>query len=235
MDNKVIFYLMRHGQTIMNKAGRVQGWCDGVLTGEGIEAAKDAAVGLSDIKFKAAYSSDLQRAVKTARIIIAENKASKNLKLKETPELREVFCGKYEGEIEKIMFADIMKYLKINSFSEVRGFSDFEKSYIDSCAILDETGQAEDYETLIGRVMKGLNLIGEENSQSGGGNVLLVVHGGMLRALLKTINKDLCIIDMDNCCISKLEYDNGKFKVLSVNDKSYKENEKKLRMKNYNI
>lgn len=232
MGNKVIFYLMRHGQTIINKAGRVQGWCDGVLTDEGIEAAKDAAVGLRDIEFKAAYSSDLHRAVKTARIIISENKASQNLKLEEIPELREVCCGKYEGEIEKIMVMDIMKYLNINSFSEIRSFSDFEKSYIDSCAALDETGQAEDYDTLIKRVMSGLNIIGEENSKSGGGNVLLVVHGGMLRALLKAINKNLCITDMDNCCVSKLEYDNGKFKVLSINDKSYKENGQKLRKSN---
>lgn len=223
MSSKVLFYLMRHGQTIMNRAGRVQGWCDGVLTDEGIEVAKDVAVGLRDIEFKAAYSSDLQRAVKTARIVIAENKASKNLKLKELSQLREVCCGKYEGEIEKIMFTDIMKYLKISSFSEIRSFSDFEKSYIDSCAVLDETGQAEDYDTLIKRVMKGLKAIGEENSKSDGGNVLLVIHGGMLRALLKEINKNLCITDMDNCCVSKLEYDNGNFKVLSINDMSYKE------------
>lgn len=231
MSSKVLFYLMRHGQTIMNKAGRVQGWCDGVFTDEGIEVAKDVAVGLRDIEFKAAYSSDLQRAVKTARIVIAENKASKNLKLKELPELREVCCGKYEGEIEKIMVTDIMKYLKINSFSEIRSFSDFEKSYIDSCAVLDETGQAEDYDTLIKRVMKGLKAIGEENSKSAGGNVLLVIHGGMLRALLKEINKNLCITDMDNCCVSKLEYDNGNFKVLSVNDMSYKEKGHEVRKK----
>lgn len=235
MSNKVIFYLMRHGQTIMNKAGRVQGWCDGVLTDEGIEVAKDVAAGLRDIEFKAAYSSDLQRAVKTARIVIAENKASKNLKLKEIPELREVCCGKYEGEIEKIMFTDIMKYLNVASFSEIRSLGDFEKSYIDACAVLDETGQAENYDTLMTRVMKGLNFVGEENSQSGGGNILLVVHGGMLRALLKAINKNLCITDMDNCCINKLEYDNGNFKVLSVNDKSYKEKGEKLRARNDQI
>jgi len=228
MDNKVLFYLMRHGQTIMNKAGRVQGWCDGVLTDEGIKVAKYVAAGLRDVEFKAVYSSDLQRAVKTARIVIAENKVSKNLELKEIPELREVCCGKYEGEIEKIMFNDIMKHLNISSFSEIRSLGDFEKSYIDSCAVLDETGQAEDYNTLIERVMKGLKAIGEANSQDGGGNVLLVVHGGMLRALLKAINKNLCITDMDNCCINKLEYDNGNFKVLSVNDKSYKEKGEKF-------
>ena len=30
-------YLMRHGETIINRAQRTQGWCDGVLTEKGIE------------------------------------------------------------------------------------------------------------------------------------------------------------------------------------------------------
>lgn len=229
MSNKVILYLMRHGQTILNRAGRIQGWCDGVLTDEGLEDAKNAAVGLSDIKFKAAYSSDLQRAVKTARVIIAENKASENLKLREMPELREVCCGKYECEMEKIMFNDIMSYLNVKSFSEIRKLSDFEKSYIDASAALDETGQAENYDVLIKRVMKGLKEISEENSHNGGGNVLVVIHGGVLRTLLKVIDKNLCIADMDNCCVCKLEYENDNFKVLSVNNMSYVKKGKKLR------
>ena len=91
---------MRHGKTILNKAERIQGWCDGVLTKEGIEVAINTGIGLRDVKFKAAYSSDLGRAVKTIRIIIKENKASANLQLKELKGLREAYFGKYEGELE---------------------------------------------------------------------------------------------------------------------------------------
>jgi len=65
---KVNLYLMRHGQTILNKAKRTQGWCDWVLTKEGIEVAVNVVFGISDIKIKSAYSSDLGRAVKIARI-----------------------------------------------------------------------------------------------------------------------------------------------------------------------
>ncbi len=82
-NGRVILYLMRHGQTILNKAGRTQGWCDGVLTKEGVEVAVNAGLGLSDVKFKAVYSSDLGRAVKTARIVIMKNKANRDLQLKE--------------------------------------------------------------------------------------------------------------------------------------------------------
>ena len=115
---KVNLYIMRHGQTILNKAGRTQGWCDGVLTKEGIEIAVNAGLGLSDIEFKAAYSSDLGRAIKTARIVIEKNKVSNNLQLKEVEGLREVCFGKYEGELEEVKFNDILKFLNVSSFKE---------------------------------------------------------------------------------------------------------------------
>ena len=141
---KVILYLMRHGKTILNKAERIQGWCDGVLTKEGIEVAINTGIGLRNVKFKAAYSSDLGRAVKTVRIIIKENKASTNLQLKELKGLREVYFGKYEGELEEIMFSDILKFLNVSSFKEAEEKYDFQKEYCNSCAILDETKEAKE-------------------------------------------------------------------------------------------
>lgn len=227
-DNKVILYLMRHGQTIINKAERVQGWCDGILTEEGIEVAKNVAVGLSDIEFKAVYSSDLGRAVKTARIVVAANRTSSNLKVKEVEELREAYFGKYEGEMESVMAIDMLKYLKMNSFEEAMKIPDFYKVYADTCAAIDETGMAENYDTLIKRVKKAIVDISKEVSSQGGGNVLIVAHGGMLMTLLKTLDISLNIGIIENSSISKVEYNNGEFKVLSVNDLSYKERGEKL-------
>ena len=68
-SKEVKIYLMRHGQTILNRAGRTQGWCDGVLTKEGIEVAVNVGFGLRDVEFKNVYSSDLGRARKTAQIV----------------------------------------------------------------------------------------------------------------------------------------------------------------------
>ena len=115
ISKEVKIFLMRHGETILNKAGRTQGWCDGILTKEGIEVAVNVGFGLRDIKFKSVYSSDLGRARKTAQIVIKENKASKDLKLQEREGLREVYFGKYEGEIDKMMFNDILNYLNVTS------------------------------------------------------------------------------------------------------------------------
>ncbi|BCZ46698.1 sigF/sigE/sigG family sigma factor [Clostridium gelidum] len=227
---KVILYLMRHGQTILNKANRTQGWCDGVLTKEGIEVAINAGLGLSDVEFKAAYSSDLGRAIKTARIVIKENKASTNLQLKEIEGLREVYFGKYEGEHESIMFNDIMKFLNVSSFKEADEKYDFQKEYCNSCALLDETKEAEDYNSAIKRVMKSLKDICIENSHDNGGKVLVVVHGGILRLIIDYLDKNINVRNMDNSSISKIIFEEGSFKVESVNDNSYSEKGKCMKI-----
>lgn len=228
-NSKVILYLMRHGQTIINKAGRVQGWCDGVLTDEGIKVAESVALGLCDIKFKAVYSSDLGRAIKTARIVIKANKVSGNLEVKELHELREMYFGKYEGEIEEVLFGDIFNYLNIKSFKEAFNIPDFGRAFADACATLDSTGAAENYDTLINRIMKGINKICEEVLDAGGGNVLLVVHGGMLRNLLEQLAPNSNVNEIDNSSISLVEYEDGNFNVISINDMSYKEKGEKIK------
>ncbi|RII35851.1 histidine phosphatase family protein [Clostridium chromiireducens] len=230
---EVTLYLMRHGQTILNKAGRTQGWCDGVLTKEGLEVAVNVGLGLSDVKFKAVYSSDLGRAVKTARIVIKENTASTNLKLVELEGLREVCFGKYEGEKEVIMFNDIMNFLNVSSIKEAVEKYDFQKEYCNSCAELDETNEAENYETALNRVMRSIKDICEENSNEDGGNILVVVHGGMIRLIIDHLDKSFNVRDMANSSISKIIYKDGKFTVESVNDTSYSEKGKAIKCSSY--
>ncbi|MCT8977024.1 histidine phosphatase family protein [Clostridium sp. CX1] len=227
---RVILYVMRHGQTILNKAERTQGWCDGVLTAEGIEVAINVGLGLSDIKFKAAYSSDLGRAVKTARIVIKENIASANLELKELEGLREVYFGKYEGELEKVKFNDILNFLNVSSYEEAKEKYDFQREYVNSCAALDETKEAENYDTAIKRVMKSLEDICLENSNDNGGNVLIVGHGGIIRLIIDYIDKNFNLRNLDNSSISKIIYEDGNFKVESVNDNSFCEKGKAMKI-----
>lgn len=226
---KVHLYFMRHGQTIINKAGRTQGWCDGVLTKSGIEVAVNTGLGLSDIKFKSVYSSDLGRAIKTANIVIKENKYGKDLRLNEAEGLREVYFGKYEGEYEEVVLKDMLSYLNVKSIEEAEEKYDFQKAYCDSIAVLDETNEAEDYETALNRIMNCLNNICVENEEDDDVNVLLVVHGGMLRLIIDHCDKSYDVRNISNASVSKLEYDNGKFSVMSVNDMSYSEKGKEMR------
>ena len=231
---KINLYLMRHGETILNRAKRTQGWCDGVLTEKGIEVAVNVGLGLKNIKFDGVYSSDLGRAVKTAVIVINENIASKGVKLKEMAGLREVYFGKYEGELESIMFNDILSYLKVKSFEEADEKYHFQKEYCDSCAALDETKKAESYETALKRVMNTINDICREHCSDCDEecNLLLVIHGGILRLIIDYLDGSINVRQMDNSCICRIIYENGEFYVESVNDMSYSENGKKLREEN---
>lgn len=220
---KVILYLMRHGQTILNRAKRIQGWCDGVLTKQGIEVAINVGRGIRDVRFRAAYSSDLGRAVKTAQIVIKENRASTNLQLQELEGLREMYFGKYEGELEKVLFNDVLNYLNVKSFKEAEGKFDFQKEFCNTCAALDETKEAENYVAVINRVMEDLEHICINNSNCIDENVLIVTHGGIIRLIVDYFDKGHNVRNMSNSSITKLIYENEKFKVECVNDNSYSE------------
>lgn len=83
-------WLVRHGETDWNRVGRMQGWSDVPLNGVGREQAKALAGWLGTQVFDSVYSSDLSRAVETARLAYAEPQ--------QTLHLREVHFGEWEGE-----------------------------------------------------------------------------------------------------------------------------------------
>jgi probable phosphoglycerate mutase len=73
MPKMLTIYLARHGQDEDNAAGILNGHRDRPLTELGVHQAKELATKIksSDLKFDAIYSSPLQRASKTADIIVA--------------------------------------------------------------------------------------------------------------------------------------------------------------------
>ena len=90
----MLIYLMRHGETDWNKAGRFQGQQDVPLNENGIELAVKTAEGLKNVNFDAAFSSPLQRALVTARTVIG----SRNIEVQTDERLRELCFGPSEGE-----------------------------------------------------------------------------------------------------------------------------------------
>ncbi|MHB8075236.1 histidine phosphatase family protein [Desulfosporosinus fructosivorans] len=88
--------LTRHGQTIWNIEGRVQGSLDSPLTEKGILQARSLAVRLRDEDIDYIYSSDSCRAIGTAEEIRCEL----GLETVHTnPALREFAFGEWEGLI----------------------------------------------------------------------------------------------------------------------------------------
>lgn len=88
------FYIVRHGQTLFNQKGIIQGWCDSPLTEQGIQQARNVAYGLKDIPFTCAACSISERAWDTATII-AEGRA---IQVHPRKDLKEVHFGTLEGE-----------------------------------------------------------------------------------------------------------------------------------------
>ena len=64
--------LIRHGETLWNQQGRMQGQHDSPLTALGLQQARQLAKRLKTVSFGALYSSDLGRAHQTARCIADE-------------------------------------------------------------------------------------------------------------------------------------------------------------------
>ena len=97
----VMFYVLRHGQTDWNLEGRHQGQADPPLNATGWEQARSAAAQLSSIPLEAAYSSDLERARDTARVIAD----ALQLPVQVHTGLREMNQGAWEG----MLAADIRR------------------------------------------------------------------------------------------------------------------------------
>jgi 2,3-bisphosphoglycerate-dependent phosphoglycerate mutase len=87
------FIIVRHGQTQWNHRGIRQGHLDSDLTEKGIAQAKALGIRLARERFARLYSSDLGRAVHTARIIAA----STGHQIVTDDRLRERHLGIFQG------------------------------------------------------------------------------------------------------------------------------------------
>lgn len=85
--------LARHGETIWNRDGKIQGITDIGLSDLGIEQATKLALSLRDEKLDAIITSPLERAYETARLIGAYH----DLTIEVEKDLRELDVGELEG------------------------------------------------------------------------------------------------------------------------------------------
>lgn len=153
-------YLVRHGQTLWNLEGRLQGWKDSSLTDHGINQAKKAKKALENIPFDAIYSSDRGRALQTATIITGDEK-----KIRKLSGLREMSFGEWEGQL----------------IEDVKGeYSENFWALFNAADMYTSIG-GEDYEGLKNRVVPEVNKIIEQNS---GDNILIVSHALTIKTIL---------------------------------------------------
>jgi broad specificity phosphatase PhoE len=92
-------FLIRHGESVDNVAGLYAGSRDSALTAHGVLQTRRLASHIVQAGFvvEHIYSSNLQRAVRTAEAVLAAQKPGGNVTLVQLPELREKDFGSGEG------------------------------------------------------------------------------------------------------------------------------------------
>ncbi len=159
-------YLVRHGETQGNLDDKAQGHLDVPLTETGRLQAKAVGKRLSDIEFDAVYSSDLERALDTAKAITANRP---ELQIRTTPKLREYHFGDYED----------MPWEEIGNVD-----TEFYRRWKNLSMRLDiEFPGGESMRGAWDRVGGVLREILYEHRQ-GNETILIVGHGGSLQAVL---------------------------------------------------
>lgn len=85
--------VIRHGETLWNRATRIQGHTDISLSALGLVQAERLAQALADEQLAAIYASDLSRARQTAEAVAAPH----GLPVRQDSGLRERAFGRFEG------------------------------------------------------------------------------------------------------------------------------------------
>jgi broad specificity phosphatase PhoE len=152
--------LARHGETDWNRDGRWQGHADAPLNERGREQARALADELAAEDVGAVYSSDLSRARETAEIIAARL----GRRVEVDARLREVDVGGWSG----LTMAEIEARFP----DEVARWRDEQRHAFDG---------GESYATMGERVVAAAEEIAARHP---GQQVVVVLHGGPIRALL---------------------------------------------------
>lgn len=100
--------LIRHGETLWNKEGRIQGTSDVELSDAGIEQARRLALSLKDAEIGAIHASPLKRAYRTAEIINGFH--GKTIEVHS--ELMEMDQGDFEGLSFRELMAREKEFLR---------------------------------------------------------------------------------------------------------------------------
>lgn len=181
-------YFVRHGQTMMNRYNKVQGWIDSPLTKKGIADANRAGDQLKAVDFTAAYSSDSGRAIETAHHILKANPQNMNIISYQLPEFREQCHGYFEGNDLNQMWQFVGEQVELTSESDVLGQYGLEKAR-DLIHRADLYGDAESNAMFWKRLDRGFKKL-RANSKDGD-TVLVVSHGMTIRSIIDRYAPDL--------------------------------------------
>lgn len=184
--------LVRHGETDYNINGRWQGHLDVPLNAEGEHQAQCLAAHLKDTKLAAIYSSDLSRALETARPLAAEQR----LEIITDPRLREVNLGVFQG-LTRNQIADLYP-LEHDRWHHDDGFV------------------VPGGESRLQLQARMFAVFQELTMTAAGETILLMTHGGSIRRLLLQLFSPEVLVGkgIDNTSITTLAKEGDEWRLI---------------------
>lgn len=195
--------LVRHAECIGNVTNSLTGRKEFELSEKGKQMAEELAETLKNIKIDAIYSSPSVRCIDTIKPI----SLIKKLKITTDENLMEKYFGIYDGmkweDVDKIN-PEIKKNKKI--YHQIIGIP-----------------KQETTEQVEKRMKECIIKIAKENDKK---TILICSHGCAIFTFLNSIEyienpEKREKYSQSNACINELEYENGKFKILKINQTSH--------------
>jgi broad specificity phosphatase PhoE len=193
-------YCVRHGETEFNAAGRIQGQLDSALSQRGYQQCAATAAALAEFPIDAIFSSPLQRAAESARVIAERLQ----LPIRPEPRFMEINAGIFQGrcwpEIEAEFPAETLRWRSQDPDFCIPG--------------------GESRRFLMERTLAAVTEIAQQDLQ----HVVIVAHGGSLAALLKALLEVPARRNpfvLQNASISHLTLKANEVKLLTLNQTTH--------------
>jgi broad specificity phosphatase PhoE len=192
-------FIIRHGETTSNLAGRWQGHGDSPLSPTGLAQAQTLGARFADLPFDAVYSSDLQRARHTADQLLGPRIID--------PIFREISVGRWEGHTKAEVQAQWPE-----DFAELDQRVD------------DALGGGESWSQVATRTAQGLSTLRARHPT---GRMALVVHGGVILTMMEHLlglpwrPRPRVFGRVRNTAIAELHLQGDQAKLVRYNDVSH--------------
>ncbi len=193
----MLLYLVRHGESAHNAEGRIQGHSDVPLSELGRRQSAAVADAMADVPADALFVSPLRRALETAQPLAERT----GLSISTDPRLMEIDAGVFQNrlrtELPELYPEEYARWLSGDPDFAIPG--------------------GESRRALMARGDEALHTI----RQTGCLHAVVVSHGGLLSAAIKVllgIPAHRHPFRLENGSISRIEWTDGRVKVLSLNE-----------------
>ena len=205
----ICFYIVRHGQTLLNSLDRAQGWADSPLTDAGKQTAVELGHKLKSIDFDAVYTSDMLRTIQTAELIM-EAGEKKGMPIEKDARLREWCLGNMEAENNAVFIKKVADWLGGASFAELNKRL---PDVADAIYEHDTTGMAEPFQTIEERLKAAFVDTAQRHGMEKSSNILIVTHALAIKTIIHLFAPGQLgkVGKVKNTSVSRLISDGGVF------------------------